>query len=335
MRLLFVVVLIFSAGWSGYWYVGATVQKSAIETWLDDQTGRSPRVRAGQVTTTGYPNRFDIILTELAVEEPAAWQWQTPELRIYALSYQPNRIIATLPPAQTLSLGTEEVRIATSRLAASVHFGPTLSLPLRESIFETADLALTSADWEATLARAQFSVRESPQEAAPPNAYDVAIDVDDLRLPRQLLAEIDPGGRLPETLSAIEARLTPVFDSPWDRFAAEGAPPELTSVEIERATLAWGQIRIEASGDLDVDRLGRADGRLRVSATNWREMLSLAEDAALIEPDQTRAISRALDLLARTSGSPDTLNIPLAFSGGRTRIGPIPIGPAPQLVYRQ
>ncbi|MEM1265679.1 MAG: DUF2125 domain-containing protein [Pseudomonadota bacterium] len=335
MRLLFVLVLILSAGWSGYWYVGATVQKSAIETWLDDQAGRTPQIRAGEVTTTGYPNRFDVILTDLAVEEPAAWAWTTPELRVYALSYQPNKIIATLPPAQTLTLGAEEIQIAASRLAASVHFGPTLSLPLRESIFETADLALTSAEWEATLARAQLAVRESPLETAPPNAYDVAIDIEDLRLPRQLLAELDPNARLPETLSTVEARLAPVFDRPWDRFAAEGPPPELTSVAVERVLLSWGPIRIEASGDLEVDRLGRADGRLTVSATNWREMLSLAEDAALIEADQTRAISRALDLMARTSGSPDTLSIPLAFSGGRTRIGPIPIGPAPQLVYRQ
>ena len=38
--------------------------------------------------------------------------------------------------------------------------------------------------------------------------------------------------------------------------------------------------------------------------------------------------------MARISGDGGTLNVPLEFADGETRVGPIPLGPAPALARR-
>jgi Uncharacterized protein conserved in bacteria (DUF2125). len=63
-------------------------------------------------------------------------------------------------------------------------------------------------------------------------------------------------------------------------------------------------------------------------------MLRAAVRAGAIGADLADALEFGLGLLAGFSGG-DVLEAPITFSGGRARIGPVPIGPAPRIASRR
>ncbi len=332
IRLLLGVLVVASLGWSGYWWVGATAKKTAIQAWLD-----RPEATAADVRVTGFPNRFDTVMTDLALVDPqTGWRWSTPSLRIYALSYQPNKVIATLAPRQTLDGMGQSLSIASDRMAASLHLFAGPALALRETIVETRALRVTSDQgWAVGLSSGQLALRAVPAPDAPENSYEIDVRAADLTLPEPVRRQLDPTAALPATIGPVHARATPVLDKPLDRHAGDGAPPALRSIDIDRVALTWGPLTITASGALIADSLGRADGSLSVEAENWPAMLVLAENAGAIGAAEAQTLRRALTAAALTTGDAARLKIRLNFSGGRTRLGPIPIGPAPQIRYLQ
>ncbi len=337
MRILVLLTLISALGWSVYWWIGATAKKTALTTWFEQQSAGGWVAEADDLTVTGFPNRFDTIVTGLELADPATgWSWAAPRFNIYALSYQPNRIIAIWPPEQSIATPLERIDITSERLAASVHLEPNTRLGLQESIVEMAGLSLVStAGWSSAIDSGQLSIRRSPPGTAPDFGYEVDLRADALKLPDPLRNALDPARILPDTVSPIRMRMTPVFSAPWDLPAVEGATPELTQLNIANLSVTWGDLELAVNGVLDVDRLGRAEGEVNVVARNWPDMLNLAVTAGFISEDWSNTLTRGLSVVAETTGETNTLDLPLTFSGGLARFGPIPIGRAPMLVYRQ
>jgi hypothetical protein len=60
-------------------------------------------------------------------------------------------------------------------------------------------------------------------------------------------------------------------------------------------------------------------------------MIAVAQAAGALPESLAPTVEKSLGLLARMNGNRKTLDIPLNFSGGRVRLGPIPLGPAPVL----
>lgn len=337
MRTLFFIVMAAALGWSGYWWVGSTAQKAALSGWLAQQEAQGWVAQAATVTVTGYPNRFDAILDQLDLADPySGWAWSAPQFQILALSYQPNHIIAVWPERQTVSTPLETLDVVSDRLRGSVRFAPDTGLALQEAILEIEGMAIAStAEWTAGMTGGQLSIRRSGPGISPDFGYEVDFRAEDVKLPEPVKAALDPTGLLPDRLTPILLRMTPVYDAPWDRAAVEGATPELTAVNIQNLSVTWGRLDLRVRGTLTVDRQGLAEGDLNVVARNWQDMLSLGVRAGWIGADFARNVERGLTLVAQVTGQTDTLDVPLTFRDGQARLGPIPIGRAPALVYRQ
>jgi len=91
---------------------------------------------------------------------------------------------------------------------------------------------------------------------------------------------------------------------------------------------------VRMAGALDIDAQGQPTGEIALNARNWREMLALAVNAGAIPAEAASAAELGLGFLAALSGAENSLDAPLSFKGGRTYLGPIPIGPAPTLNLR-
>ena len=140
---------------------------------------------------------------------------------------------------------------------------------------------------------------------------------------------------LPAEIGPIALDSTLVFDRPWDRPALEGDNPVLERVAIRDISLTWGKLDLRGRGTLDVDAEGFAEGRLDLRARNWEDMIERRRGGGRARPDARRRDARpASALIARLSGDRDALEVPLDFEDGRTRLGPILIGPAPRLARR-
>ncbi len=60
-------------------------------------------------------------------------------------------------------------------------------------------------------------------------------------------------------------------------------------------------------------------------------MVPVAVALGLVRPELEQTVTNMLAELAKGSGKPDTVDLPLVFEKGWMSLGPLPLGPAPRL----
>jgi len=330
MGKLMAIALIAAGLWGGYWFIGSAAVERGLIGWFDAQRAQGWQAEYASLNTAGFPSRFDTTISDLKLGDPAAGLiWAAPMVQFLALSYRPNHIIAVLPPSQTLTTPYETVQITSDGMRGSVVFKPGTALALDHSAFVLQNLALAAASgWSLALTEGRLATR---QTVAIENAHDVAFQALDLAPDTALRRLFDPGAQLPATVDTLKLDATLQFDAPWDRFALDGAHPQITTLDLKLAQATWGTLDLQAAGTLSIDDRGIPTGRITLTATNWRAMLAMAVDSGLVPPDLAQTAERGLALLAGMSGTPDTLSAPLSFQNGLVSFGPVPLGAAPRL----
>ena len=333
MRRLLVVVVVAALAWGGYWFVGARAVETGLSAWIDQRRAEGWAADYVALDTRGFPNRFDTTITDLQLADPQTGvAWSARFFQILAMSYTPNHVIAVWPDEQTISTPLQNIALSNDRMIASVVLHPGTSLELNRSVLELENFRLTSSlGWLASLDKGQLSTRPA---VGKPDAYEIDFDAVGVRPSRDLLDALNPTGTLPDVFEHLSIRTSVAFDAPWNRFAIEDRRPQITKLDLTILQANWGQMDLNAAGELEVDTLGIPTGRITVRAKNWREMLQLAVASGAVAESIAPTIERALELLAGMSGNPKTLDAPLSFVNGRMSFGPIPLGPAPRLVIR-
>lgn len=332
MRWLLAIVALLVLGWSGWWWFGATVRERAVESWLAERRADGWVAEAADIRVAGFPNRIDMTVEGLALADPeSGWSWTAPEFQVLSLSYKPHQFITVWPGEQVIASPFETTTVASEVMRGSVVFEPNRRLALDRSTIEIEAMTLTGASgWQAGVDTALVSTRQAG-DRAPPFSHDVSVEVAGLTPPRGWLDGIDRAGVLPDAIDALTLDATLVFDRPWDRVAVEGDNPALQQVRLRGATARWGELELSGSGTVSADAAGFAEGEIELEARNWREVLAVAEAGGLLPPAVAGGIRTGLELLARFGGGGDSLSVPLEFRDGRTRLGPVPVGPAPRL----
>jgi hypothetical protein len=332
-RLLALAVVLPALGWSAWWWIGASAKEAAFEGWLADRRADGWVAEAAAITTVGFPNRFDTRLARLSLADPdLGWAWEAPFLDVLMLSYAPTRAVLAAPPEQTVAVPGARATLRSDLLRASARLEPGPALALERVSLEGKALRLSGAEgWEAEAARLEAHVAEDPGPGAPPESYAVAATVEGLRLPAVWRDRVDPAGALAELVDRFTLDARAAFDRRLDRSAVEDRPPRLRAVSLTALEARWGALSLRASGRVAADARGYAEGELTVRATRWREMLRAAVAAGALDADVAAAVEGGLGLLALLGGDADAIEAPLRFSGGRTTIGPVPVGRAPRL----
>jgi len=138
----------------------------------------------------------------------------------------------------------------------------------------------------------------------------------------------------PVSFDSLSLQLDIRFDRPWDLAAIEGARPQPREITLELAEAAWGPLLLRATGQASVDAAGLPTGEISFQARNWRDILSLAETAGFLPSQLRPQVEGALQILAGTSGNPDTIDVTLKLSNGMVMLGFLPLAPAPRLLLR-
>ena len=279
----------------------------------------------------GFPNRFDAKVKGLHLADPnVGWAWTAPEFQMLALSYKPNHFIAVWPHEQKISSLHETITIETSDMRSSVVFSANTALALERTVLIMEDVTLTSsADWVSQMRKATLTTDRSQGSAF---AYDIGFQADELKPAHIFKAIVDPDNALPDTFETVRVRTTAHFDAAWDRHAIEGNKPILTKLDIADLSANWGELDFQATGTLALDAQGYPTGKIAIRAKNWKDMINVGVSAGLIPAEIAGPLETGLGLVARLSGNPDTIDAPLQFSKRLMYLGPIPIGPAPQLL---
>ncbi len=331
MKKLLAIVILAGLAWSGYWLFMAHMHKRALTGWLEARRADGWVAYTASLHVSGFPNRIDTFVEGLALADPEqGWRWDAEELQLLSMSWKPQHLIAAWPGEQVIGSPYETIRFHGETLRGSVIFRPTPRLELERTAIEIADLAIAGdLGWNARVGSAMLATRQAPDTT--PNAHEISFEAHGLVPPNAWTEEI-PGARaLPRQVESLKLDAIATFDRPWDRLAVETENPVLLAIELDEASADWGDLSLRAQGNVIRDADGFAEGDLTLRARNWRQMLDLAEEGGAITPEMAGAMRGGLDLIAMFTGDRNSIEVPLSFRGGRTYLGPIPIGVAPRL----
>jgi len=326
MRFLTILVAVLGALYFGYWFVGSTALERGANTWLDELRASGWEVRYDDLSTRGFPSRFDTTLTNPDFRNPVTGiGWQAPFFQVLALSYRPNRVIAVWPQTQDIILPGETLTLRSEGLRASAAVAAAAALPLDAVTLEVGAAELTSSQgWNISIAKGLLAFRDAGGAAG---QYDAFGEVTEIALPQMLVQALDPAGLMPAQIGLLRLDAGISFDRPLDRFAGAAGGPSLTRIALREMRLTWGTVALNATADLVIDSTGTPEGEITLVAANWEQLITLATNAGLVDPAAAPGFTRAASAMANGS---DRIDATIKLENGLMSWGPVPLGPAPR-----
>lgn len=324
MRALLWISVLLVGLWSGYWFVGKAAVDRAAVAFFETAPQQGLHATHGGLSVVGYPSRFDLTVTDPVLRDlRSGASWQAPFVQILSLSYRPWHVIAAFAPRQSIGLPGQDLTLVSEKLQASVVVTPNTALTLDRTTLVGTGLGLTStAGWALRTDELRFGTRADPSRS---NTQDIGLEILGLTPDPQLAALLPD---LPQVAERLYVTGFVGFSAPLDRFAGQ-TRPTVTQVELKEASLTWGPLAVVAKGDLAVDN-GMPEGRIDIRVQGWRAMMPLIAATGVVKPEVVPTIERMLETLASQSGEAEMLDLPLIFTGGQMRLGPLPLGPAPR-----
>lgn len=332
MKWLLGITVAAALAWCAYWFIGAAALERGLTAWFEDRRAEGWQAEWSELTVRGFPNRFDTELTDPAFADPdTGLAWQAPFFQLLALSYQPNKVIAVFPNSQTILTPLGRTQLDSSRMRGSLHLGAAARMPLRSAVFVADAPEFTAGEARLRAQTLRLAMRETEDAEL---TYDLGLEALTLAPPVALKRRLDPGDLLPPALETLRLDAVIRFDREWDLRALEERRPQPTAITLNEARAAWGPLGLRATGAVDIDAQGRATGEITVKATNWREILSLAERSGLVPQSVIPLLETGLQAIAGLSGPDSSIDVPLGFRDGQMRLGFLALGPAPRFVLR-
>ena len=127
---------------------------------------------------------------------------------------------------------------------------------------------------------------------------------------------------LPAMIDALSLDANLRLQSPMD---IAQRPPAILGVDIENVRLDWGDFKAEAKGQIAADQLGRLSGNITIKMQGAQHLPNILRAMGLITPDQTISLAQGLRIL----GPSGQISLPVTIADGLMRIGPLPLGAAP------
>ena len=323
----YILVVLVAAAWSAYWFTA----RGKIERGFDEQATilrqRGYDIGWAERSVSGFPFRFYVTVKQPKIVEPGGWGLSASFLEAEAAAYDPKLVVLNAPQGVTLRRPDGRA-YAVKGEALRMSVGGYSSTPPRISI-EGVKLAVRSA---AGGASPPLPAIERFEAHLRPAANDRA----------QLFVRIDRATVAGEGLFARVAGDDPVTIglegelSPASALAGKSGPDLVRrwaevggGLDIDQGGISAGQSMLSLNKSrITADAEGRATGELSLSLTRASDGMT-ALGAIGVLPHETAAAAAGLAALRSPTGS--AFNATLTFDGGRTFIGPLPIGAAPRL----
>lgn len=321
MRFLFGGILALLALWAGYWMVGQRLIEGQIGTFLT-QIPAGMSVQQAGYDVAGFPSRFDLTVTQPQVQTAAGWGWQAEFAQVFAMTWKPWHLIAALPHSQTFSTPFGPATLDSTRFMASFRVAPRAAADFEEAVLQIDAPILRRALMPPISAEAVIVALK--HEVAPGFAYRLGVQVSNLNP----LVATSTGGNL--TLARLDTVLT--TSAALNRSMAA---VQLQSVDLRALAVEWSGVKVTGDGLLTTGDGGFAEGKIALKVTGWRNLPARLAEFALLRPEIAPTMARALEVIAAEQGNPASLDLPLIFRSGRFYLGPLPLGMAPMMAYRQ
>ena len=307
MRILLALAVLATLGWGGFWVVGARALDRAVGATLQG----NPGFAASDHQVRGFPNRFDLTLTEPRLTLPDI-AWQAPFVQLFALSYRPHHLIAVFPHDQGFTVQGIDGTLTTTDMRASLVMRPETTLPLERAalVAQGPSLNLGGLTHQADVLR----LASRPLAA---DRHELAMEAEVLFLDPALWALLDPSGQFPRRIDALRLQGEVALSAPLDRRLLDGALPALSDLVLTGLSASWEGVDIAITGDLRADPAGRATGDVVVAITGWPRLLAQLQATGTELPPMAIAALRAM----ADPATPERVEVPLRLRAGLVQLG--------------
>lgn len=310
------LVLLAGLAWCGYWFIGAKAVERFTRDWIAAQSAAGLVAGEQGLSVAGFPNRFDVTLTEPRLADPrSGWGWQAEFLQLFSLSYKPWHVVAAFSPRQSVTLGDRTIGVEADKLQGSVVVEPAATLPLQRSTLAGEGMRLAPDTGPAL----RIGTMRFATEADPGNRSSHRIGLEANAIETE-------GGPVAARLDLLRVDAWLAFSAPLDRHAL-AARPTVTEIDLREAILNWGAVSAFARGRVTADAEGLAVGEVTLRLENWSEALDGLAGLGFIPDDSLLALRRVGQVLSLTSGNRTTVELPLQLSPRGLSVGGIPVGP--------
>ena len=320
LRVLMVVAVLAATAWGAYWFVGSRALDRTVTQVLDGHpafTAEAHRVR-------GFPNRFDLTLTEPRLQS-GAFRWQAPFLQVFALSYRPHHLIVVLPHDQQASIAGQEAVLQSEDARASLVMTPGRMLPL-ERMALVMQVARLQIDGRSHVADA-LRIASRSEDA---RLHEAVIEIEAAFPDPALMDALDPDGHWPRRFDVLRLDGQVQFDRPLDRAALTGSQPRPTAAQLTGARARFDEVDLVAEGVVEADEAGRLSGPVKLTVTGWPTLLQRLAEAGMIDPDQAGFLRPMLAGMAE-SDNPERIQLELTLRDGAIAVGPVTLARIPPL----
>lgn len=317
----FALLAVFMAAWSFVWVSLRTEALKRLDAEAAALRAAGAEVAWREAKVGGWPFRLDVTLTDLRLRDPSGWGLAAPRLEAEAYAYNLDHWMAAADEGLTLVRpkgGPVEIRgrVIRASLRGPDQRPPAISIEGLDLSFQpgagAAPFSLASAD------RAELHLRPGPDDQAA-----VLFKVERGRAAEGgTLQPLARNGAISLTWDAILSKV-----SGFSGASIAAAGPSWSraggALQVRQAELKAGGVALVAQpGRLTIRPDGRLTGALAVGVTAGPEALDALAASGRIRPEAARAGGAVL------AAAPQ---VPIAFSNGRTMIGPVPVAPAPRL----
>ena len=311
--------------WSAYWVVAASFIENKIELAFS-KGAPGLELKLEDASVSGFPSTFDVELKNVSIGSRDGFSWSTPGATLTAASLDPTRIDIDLSQPQAIGGRWGAMSLKTTEAQVIALFGKTAQLPLQDLRLALGGVGLSHANGNDFAAEKVVAVIKN-RAGADPGIYHVEAEATGANI-----SGLFPG--LPsayQRLGPITAAGDVFYTAGWDAEAIRGSAPKFRGAIFERASVSFGNSDIELGGQLRVDPEGTLSGEVKLTVTNWREILGLAKAMGKIDAETEQIFSDMLADVEALNGKPGTLELPLTIRKGTVTYGILTLGLIPPI----
>ncbi|MEZ5752635.1 MAG: DUF2125 domain-containing protein [Paracoccaceae bacterium] len=314
------LAVIGTLGWGGYWFAGSR----ALDTAVGQALTRLPQLTADQHSIAGFPNRFDVTLTNPRFTDGTI-DWQAPFLQIFALTYRLNHVIAVFPQDQQVTIAGQSITVHADDLRASVVVSANTDLPLDRIALVGQAVDLSTQETNAQLETLRLGTRRIA-----PRVHEIGLAVEGVIPDPRLMEQLDPRGVWPRALRAVEANVEATLSRELDRHLADGIEPRLQEAVLTHARVAWDNGDLGIDGRIALSPNGLLNGEAVLTVTGWHALLDRLQRAGTLQAENRVGIESVLRGMI-SANDPDRIEAPFVVVDGEVRIGPLLLARIPAL----
>lgn len=324
LYLPFALLAILIAGWSAYWIWAKGELTSRLHAASADLAQLGYQIAWKDEKIGGYPFRLDVSLSDVTAREPSGWALQAPQIEAEAPAYAPGNWLVAAPLGLTfvrrdggpVAVSGRLIRASLTHLTSRP---PSFSFEGVDLVFRPAPGAkpfgLTAAS------RVEFHLRAGPDDQG--GAF-FALEGGQAQL-SGLLARMAEGKPIAISWNSTLSKMSAFAGRDWPdavrRWTDAGG-----QMTVRDAALVAGEAMVKAdSGTLSAAPDGRLQGTMHIALRQAPKGFSAMAQTGLIPPDAANAATAVAEA---GQGQGDLAHGDLRFEAGRTRFGPISLGPA-------